>query len=153
MLKAARCVKYCALFLDEMEIAEAYEQDCSADVFGRTTLPLKPDKPAQHALVFVVGGLTQRWKQLIANHFTRSLVNERSLKEYVLQIVQLCDDISLTIRVANCDMGMSKCAMWQEFNPETIALSVPFHTLASKIRHFISVRALHMFVRTSGANF
>lgn len=77
-------------------------------------MPLKPDEPAQHALVFMVGGLTQRWKQVIAYHFTGSHVDGETLKEYVLQIVRLCHDISLRIRVVTCDMGASNRAMWRE---------------------------------------
>lgn len=86
--------KDCVLFLDEMEIAAGYKLDRSADVFGGT-FSLKPDEPTQQAVVFMVGSLKQRWKQVIAYHFTGSHVDGNTLKEYVLQIVRLCDNTSL----------------------------------------------------------
>ncbi|KAH9380310.1 hypothetical protein HPB48_021580 [Haemaphysalis longicornis] len=48
--------KDCVLFLDEMEIAAAFELDRSEDILlGGTTLPSKPDEPANKALVFMFG--------------------------------------------------------------------------------------------------
>ncbi|XP_077485801.1 uncharacterized protein LOC144096796 [Amblyomma americanum] len=55
--------KDCVLFIDEMEIARGFQLDRAEDiVYGGVTLPQKPDEPANHALVFMVGGLNQRWK-------------------------------------------------------------------------------------------
>nr|XP_054929134.1 THAP domain-containing protein 11-like [Dermacentor andersoni] len=48
--------KDCVLFLDEMEIAPGFELDRGEDVLlGGTTLPSKPEEPANHALVFMLG--------------------------------------------------------------------------------------------------
>ncbi|XP_077519843.1 uncharacterized protein LOC144129587 [Amblyomma americanum] len=59
----------CVLFLDELEIRRGVELDRSSDCFlGKTTLP-ESDQPANHALVFMIGGLNTRWKQVIAYHY------------------------------------------------------------------------------------
>nr|XP_054919016.1 uncharacterized protein LOC129380871 [Dermacentor andersoni] len=52
--------KDCVLFLDEMEIAPGFELDRGEDVLlGGTTLPSKPEEPANHALVFMLVGPIQ----------------------------------------------------------------------------------------------
>lgn len=60
--------KDCVLFLDEMEIRRGVELDRGNDTFlGMTTRP-ETDQPANRALVFMVGGMNSRWKQVIAYH-------------------------------------------------------------------------------------
>ncbi|XP_075752306.1 uncharacterized protein LOC142818019 [Rhipicephalus microplus] len=141
--------KDCALFLDEMEIARGYELDRAEDVvLGGQTMPENPDEPAHHALVFMVGGLNTRWKQVIAYHFTGSHVEGSILKDYVMKIVQLCAEISLRIRVVTCDMGASNRAMWRELgfsshrNSITVC-SVPHPCLEDK-ELFFTADAAHV---------
>ncbi|XP_077490812.1 uncharacterized protein LOC144101512 [Amblyomma americanum] len=88
--------KDCVLFLDEMEIATAFELDRGEDVLlGSITLPSKPEEPANHALVFMLGGINQRWKQVIGYEFTGQHVEGAVLKDYVLDIIRRCGQISL----------------------------------------------------------
>lgn len=147
--------KDCVLLLDEMEIAKGYELDRAEDVvLGGTTLPAKPDEPAHHALVFMIGGLNQRWKQVIAYHFTTSGIDGLILKDYVLNIVQLCADISLRVRVVTSDMGSSNRAMWREFgfsshrNSNTIC-SIPHPCLEDK-ELFFTADAAHVLKNIRG---
>lgn len=147
--------KDCVLLLDEMEISQGYELDRAEDVvLGGTTLPENPDKPARHALVFMVGGLNQRWKQVIAYHFTGSCVDGRILKDYVMNIVRLCADISLRIRVVTSDMGSSNRAMWREFgfsshrNSNTIC-SIP-HPCLEDTELFFTADAAHVLKNIRG---
>lgn len=113
---ACKTLKKTVLLLDKMEIARGYELDRVEDVVpGGTTLPEKPDEPAHHAMVFMIGGLNWRWKQVIAHHFTERGLDGLILKDYILNIVQLCADISLRICVVTSDMGSSNRAMWREF--------------------------------------
>ena len=37
---------------------------------GNVTLPFMSDKPATHALVFILHGITTPWKQTVAYYFT-----------------------------------------------------------------------------------
>ncbi|XP_054917754.2 uncharacterized protein [Dermacentor andersoni] len=136
--------KDCVLFLDEMEIAPGFELDRGEDVLlGGTTLPSKPEEPANHALVFMLGGVNQRWKQVIAYEFTGRHVDGSVLKAYVLEIVQICSQISLRVRVITCDMGAANRAMWREFGfsshrHSTTSCSIPHPTLKGKELFFIS---------------
>ncbi|KAG0436996.1 hypothetical protein HPB47_017662 [Ixodes persulcatus] len=108
--------KDCVLFLDEMEIATGVELYRAEDtLLGGITLPLKPKEPANKALVFMVGRLNQRWKQVVAYEFTGRNVDGSLLKSYVLELVQLCSQISLRVRVVTSDMGPANQALWREF--------------------------------------
>lgn len=63
--------KDCVLFMDEIKISQGFDHDRSLDcLFGGTTLPESNVQVANHALVFMIGGLNTRWKQVIAYHFT-----------------------------------------------------------------------------------
>lgn len=100
------------LFLNELEIPTGYELDCAEDAFlGGNTLPPKPEEPANHALVFMLGGLNRRWKKVITYEFTGNHVEGFVLKHYVLDLVQLCSQVSLRVRVMTSDMSASNRAM------------------------------------------
>ncbi|KAH6927413.1 hypothetical protein HPB50_003275 [Hyalomma asiaticum] len=95
-----------------MEIATAFELDRAEDILlGGTTLPSKPEEPANHALVFMLGAINQRWKQVIAYEFTGRHVDGALLKDYALNIVRRCNEISLRIRAVTCDMGSANRAI------------------------------------------
>ncbi|KAH6939891.1 hypothetical protein HPB50_022010 [Hyalomma asiaticum] len=111
-------------------------------------MPEKPDEPAHHALVFMVGGLNTRWKQVFAYHFNGNHVEGSILKDYVMEIVQLCADISLIIRVVTCDTGASNRAMWRELGfsshrNSVIVYSVPHPCLENK-ELFFTADAAHV---------
>lgn len=77
--------KGCVLFMDEMEICQGFNHDRSLDyLFGGITVPYLAECVANHALVFMVGGLNMRWKQVIAYHFTGWSLNGSVLKDFVL---------------------------------------------------------------------
>lgn len=70
--------------MDEMEISQGFGHDRSLDcLFGGTTLPESNVQVAKHALVFMIGGLNTRWKQVIAYHFTGRSVDRAILKDLV----------------------------------------------------------------------
>lgn len=74
--------KDCVLFLDKMEIDTVFELDRAEDIlFGGTTLPSKPEEPTNLALVFMLGGINQRWKLLIGSEFTAGHLEGALLKD------------------------------------------------------------------------
>lgn len=116
--------KDCVLFLDEMEIRKGVVLDRGNDtLLGKTTLP-KSDHPANHALVFMVGGINSRWKQVIAYHYTGAYVDGYELKKFVFHLIKLCADISLRVLCVTCDMGSSNRAMWRSLNLSSSRSSV-----------------------------
>ncbi|KAH9364623.1 hypothetical protein HPB48_018598 [Haemaphysalis longicornis] len=66
--------RQCVLMLDEMAIVPKIEYDASTgSVRGYTTLPVSgaPDKVlAMKVLVFMLGGLTSQWKQVVGYYYT-----------------------------------------------------------------------------------
>lgn len=103
------------LFLDEMEISGGIEHDQSQDCFlGSVTLPKMEEVEANRALVFMLGGLTTRWKQVVAYHFTGRSLEGTLLKDFVLEIVKLSFEAGLKVLVVTSDMGAPNRAMWRE---------------------------------------
>lgn len=65
--------KYCMIALDEMAITASNILDPSSNEYiGDVTLP-QHSSSATHALVFMLGGVTSRWKQTVAYHFTGNI--------------------------------------------------------------------------------
>lgn len=68
--------RHAALMIDEMQITPGKDYDSSLKkVIGKITVPLAPgsvstDDRATHALVFMLGGMSSRWKQTVAYEFT-----------------------------------------------------------------------------------
>ncbi|KAH7977595.1 hypothetical protein HPB49_002919 [Dermacentor silvarum] len=108
--------KDCALFLDEMEIRSGVELDHGSDSFLGTATLHESNQLANNALVFMVGGINSRWKQVIAYHFTGAYVPGDTLKDFVFHLMKLCAEISLRVACVTCDMGLSNCAMWRTLN-------------------------------------
>ena len=68
-----------------------------------------------HALVFMLGGVTTRWKQTVAYYFTGNSTNSRLIKDIVTKIIQCAFNIDLNIISVTCDMGSSNRAIWKYF--------------------------------------
>lgn len=101
----------CVLFIDEMQVAAGIEYDRYQDCFlGTVTLPPK-NIPVNHALVFMVGDLTFRWKEAVAYHFTGRAIDGELLKKLVLQLVCLCFETGLKV-VVTSNIGAANRAMW-----------------------------------------
>ncbi|KAM7298224.1 uncharacterized protein ISCGN_018634 [Ixodes scapularis] len=133
----------CVLFLDEMEIAPGIELDQSEDCFlGSITLPKKNDD-ANRALVFMLGGLTSRWKQVIAYHFTGRSLDGTLLKDFVLDLVKLSYEVGLKVLAVTSDMGASNRAMWRELGlistrNEDTTCSIPHPHLQGRRLYFMA---------------
>jgi hypothetical protein len=77
----------CCLTLDEMKITPTRDYDRISDSFiGYVTLPEKEEK-AEHAHVFMLGGLITRWKQTVPYCFTGVSVNGDLFHDIILEIV------------------------------------------------------------------
>lgn len=120
--------KDCALYLDEMEMAPGYEHDRGEDCFlGGVTLPDNLDNPgiaANHACVFMLGGLNSRWKQVVAYHFTGRSIDPQALKDVVFEIIQLAFECSLRVLVVTSDMGPANRGLWHLLGLSSHRLSV-----------------------------
>lgn len=113
--------RHACLMMDEMQITPGLIYDPSADaVLGRPTIPLADgslpaDTLATHGLVFMLGGVTTRWKQVIGYHLTGNCFHALSVKQELLKMIRACEDIGLKIDAVVSDMGGGNQALWRLF--------------------------------------
>ena len=107
--------RLCCLTLDEMSLTSKLEYDAGSDsVYGNVTLP-KHSGIATHALVFMLGGITTRWKQTVAYYYTSNSTDGTVFKDIILDIIKRATDIGLQVEAVASDMGSSNRAMWRSF--------------------------------------
>ncbi|KAJ3658946.1 hypothetical protein Zmor_010658 [Zophobas morio] len=73
----------------------------SGEVIGKPTLKNSGDKDsdeyASHALVFMLAGVTTRWKQTIGYHFTGNTYSATEANEIILSILKKAHSIKLDV--------------------------------------------------------
>src|SRR5688572_27578670 len=107
--------KDCALTLDEMSISPSAEYDTrTGRLMGEVTLPGHSGR-ATHAMVFMLSGISTRWKQTVAYYFTGNSVYGSALKPIVVNIITKAWEIGLRVRTVTCDMGACNRTMWSTF--------------------------------------
>lgn len=105
----------CVLVLDEMSITPGTVFDSSLNkYFGNVTLP-EHTGIATHVLVFMLGGITTRWKQVVAYHFTGDSVNGVVFESIIRCIFQKVADLNLNILSITSDMGPCNQALWKSW--------------------------------------
>ena len=103
--------KFCGIVLDEMSIKEGFDYDASTDQFlGEVNLPSHFGMPTK-GLVFMLVGITTRWKQPVAHYLTPDSSDGRVYGGILLQIISKAEKIGLRICFCTSDMGPSKLAM------------------------------------------
>lgn len=104
----------CVLTLDEMSVTASVELDNRSGRFiGDVTLP-GHSGVATHSMVFMLGGVSTRWKQTVAYFFTGNSVDGSVLCDIVLNIITCCFNIGLNVIAVNSDMGSANRAMWKK---------------------------------------
>lgn len=90
-----------ALVIDEMPITSGLVYDHPGNTFlGVFTLPLADgsihdDSLATHGLVFMRGGLSSRWKQVVGYHLTENSFCASFLKAELIKIITACESLGL----------------------------------------------------------
>jgi hypothetical protein len=79
---------------------------------GEVTLPHHKGV-GTHVLAFLLGGVTTRWKQVVAYYFTSDSVNGAVLTDIIEQIFNKANEINLNILSVTSDMGGSNQALWR----------------------------------------
>lgn len=107
---------HCALSLDEMSIDGRWEFDESTKkYFGTVTFPEPSQNQPSDALVFMIGGLSTRWKQVVGYHFTDKKSDGNAYKNIVSEIIRESERIGLLVHSVTSDMGTLNQAMWSSF--------------------------------------
>lgn len=127
--------KDCALVLDEMAITPGKIYDTSlGKYFGEVTLPGHSGQ-ATHVLVFMLAGITSRWKQVVAYYFTSDSVNGAVFKNIIVDIFRKAEALGLNILTVTSDMGPCNQALWREWGIKAGRYSV----IKSEIDHPLSL--------------
>jgi hypothetical protein len=136
--------RLCVLCFDEMSLDPKFEFQIETGSFiGHVTLPDTSNDSnhsslASKALVFNLAGLSSKWKQVVAYHFTGSSVSGNVLKSLVLDIISVCSQIGLFVV---CDMGACNQAMWKSFgifcNKNSMNNKIPHPSDSSKFLYFL----------------
>ena len=106
--------RQCCLTLDEMSITASVELDNrNGNFIGEVTLPGHTG-PATHSLVFMIGGISTRWKQTVAYYFASNSTDGTVFADIVTEIIERCHLIGINVVAVTSDMGSANRAMWKK---------------------------------------
>lgn len=112
--------KHATLVFDEMNIKPGLQLDSGlSTVIGRPTLKSSNEAPnefATHALVYMLAGVSTRWKQIVAYDFTGTSYNPLEIYERIKQIIYKAHEIGITVRAIVSDMGPQNRSLWKSLN-------------------------------------
>ncbi|XP_049272046.1 transposable element P transposase [Rhipicephalus sanguineus] len=141
--------RHAVLMFDEIQLTTGLALDQSTGVvIGRPTIQLADgtlpeDTLATHGLVFMLGGVTTRWKQTVAYHFTGNSFSSSAVKNVILDIIEKCEKISIYVDAVVSDMAGGNQALWKEFGIIVgkhckASVSCPHPSDASRRLYFIA---------------
>ncbi|XP_077549557.1 uncharacterized protein LOC144162788 [Haemaphysalis longicornis] len=112
--------RHCALLIDEMQLTAGLDFDPTVKKpIGLATAPLVKQGPegelvyATHGLVVMLTGLSSRWKQVVAYHFTGDSIDGTFLKDVVFRVIEECEAAGCHVDAVISDMGSSNKALWK----------------------------------------
>jgi hypothetical protein len=76
----------------------------------------KCDDLATHGLVFMLAGVTSRWKQTVTYEFTGNSISSQDLLQKIMAIITKAHEIGLSIRVVISDMSPQNRGFWRLLN-------------------------------------
>lgn len=108
--------KDCVLIMDEMAITPANLFDVSSNKnIGKINLP-NHEGTGTSVLVFMLGGISTRWKQTVAYFFTGKSVNGDVYHDIVIDIISKTESLGLNVIALISDMGSSNRGLWKKWN-------------------------------------
>lgn len=102
------------LVLDEMSLTPSHVFDTSTNTYLRcANLSNHSDNKhtATHALVFMIGGIASRWKQVVAYYYTGNSVDGAKIKPIVCDIIKKVEQIGLRVHSITSDMGSANMGL------------------------------------------
>jgi len=108
--------KECVLIMDEMAITPSNLFDVSSNKnIGKVTLP-HHEGTVTSVLVFMLGGISTRWKQTVAYFFTGKSINGNVYHDIVVDIISKTESIGLNVVALISDMGPGNQSLWRKWN-------------------------------------
>lgn len=147
--------RHAALLLDEMAIKPSLQFDNSTkSVVGRPTMLLSGNldsskELASHALVFMLAGMSTRWKQTVGYELTANSYSADEVLRKLFYYVKRADDVGVTIKTIISDMGPLNRGFWKLLHitanrHEKIVNFCP-HPLNNQERLYIMPDPVHVF--------
>ena len=106
------------LVIDEVGITPGKIFDCSTKSYvGFVTLGDNKDSTelADHGLVFMLAGISHRWKQPVAYYYTNQSTSGYHYYQVVRDIIKKAENIGLKVHGVVSDMGSANQALWSQF--------------------------------------
>ncbi|CAL1680855.1 unnamed protein product [Lasius platythorax] len=104
----------CVLLMDEMDICKTLEYDVSTgSFFGQTTYQEDIPTLSSNVIVFMLRGLNDNWKQVIAWHLTTKTSDEKVMCGVILEIIDEIEKIGYKVHGLVSDMGPKNQAVWR----------------------------------------
>ncbi|XP_011858998.1 PREDICTED: uncharacterized protein LOC105556508, partial [Vollenhovia emeryi] len=147
--------KDCVIAFDEMSIEPRVMFDPSIKEFiGRATLS-SHSGIANKALLFVLRGVTFKWKQSVCFHLTSSKANDakdgatgQAYSNIIRNIIEHSEKIGLRVHCIVSDMGSDNRSMWKTFGITAsrfeVKCSIP-HPIRPSCRLYIMADVPHLF--------
>ncbi|KAH8028522.1 hypothetical protein HPB51_017648 [Rhipicephalus microplus] len=79
----------------------------------RPSNPTTNDQLANHALVFMLAGLTSRWEQAVAYQLTSSSFHAGEVKNCLFDVNKHSEAVGITVSAVVTDMGPGNMAIWR----------------------------------------
>ncbi|KAL1509011.1 hypothetical protein ABEB36_003818 [Hypothenemus hampei] len=112
--------RHAVLIFDEMAIKSSLQFDTSlATVVGYTTLNSNKEKNyelANYALVYMIAGISTRWKQIVGYDLTCNSFRAEEIYDRIFNIIKRCHEIGLYIVTVITDMGPNNQSLWKKLN-------------------------------------
>ncbi|KAH8028961.1 hypothetical protein HPB51_021108 [Rhipicephalus microplus] len=113
---------HATLMIDEIQLTPGLAYDASSGtIFGAPTVPLAngtlPDGClATHAIVFMLGGVSTRWKQVVAYHLTGNSFHAKTMKQIIMNVITVCEKVGIRLHVVVImDMARGNQSLWKLF--------------------------------------
>ena len=114
--------KLCTVVFDEMSIKEQLVYNVKSDTIdGFETVSMSSDTKyvANHAGVFMVKGLTKKWKQTVGYELSSGPICAETLKMLTVTCIEKLLEIGLDVKVFLCDQGSNNRAMLEKLGVST----------------------------------
>jgi len=132
--------RYCALLFDEVSLDSGFYYEAHKQkIIGYEDLGQlgRTNKPANHALVFMIRGLRKSWKQVIAYFFIAYTISCQSLKIIIKNLIFELQGIGIIVKATVCDQGSTQrraitelCAE-NQVDPTTYTFTVNNETIVT----------------------
>lgn len=93
---------------------------------------------ATHGLVFMLGGIFVRWKQVVAYHYTPDGFDGACLKPIIEEIITKAESIGLYVYSVTSDMGGVNRGMWRAFSHISLLVNIQKYKTLSVIQLIMS---------------